>query len=170
MLDAPWWGIPVLAGIFGLLGVGIAQFVNLKIDAHRRLREDARRWDREAREYYTPFTEASRNFENLLWEAGSIDGPGPTVADVSDLQLAFLKLELFASKKVLAAASVVFAVANQVVTEHRQEVRYKGDKYLPGNPAHKRYERYRNSHREYINTVRDQFGLPPHASGDTDDD
>jgi hypothetical protein len=48
---APWWGVPVVAGTFllvgGLLGGAISFFSTWKADQRRAKREDRQRWDRE---------------------------------------------------------------------------------------------------------------------------
>src|SRR5579885_1893176 len=49
---APWWGVPLLAGTFLLLGAVIA-FVSTYFSDRRKLaREDQRQWDKEIRDLY----------------------------------------------------------------------------------------------------------------------
>ena len=46
--EAPWWGVPVIAGIFLLLGGLAGYYFNLKSDARRFARDDALRSREEA--------------------------------------------------------------------------------------------------------------------------
>jgi hypothetical protein len=48
--EAPWWGIPVVAGLFTLLGAALSQLVNYLIERGRRERQKAERWDQDLRE------------------------------------------------------------------------------------------------------------------------
>lgn len=45
----PWWGTALVAGLFGLAGVAIAQLVAVRLERARTRREDARRWHAERR-------------------------------------------------------------------------------------------------------------------------
>jgi hypothetical protein len=47
---APWWATPLVAGVFALLGVAIAQIVSVRLDRRKREREQAVRLDSAVRE------------------------------------------------------------------------------------------------------------------------
>lgn len=44
---APWWGVPVIAGIFLISGAFLGFFLNRANDSRRTRREDEQRWDRD---------------------------------------------------------------------------------------------------------------------------
>ncbi|MEW2147253.1 hypothetical protein AB0869_31035 [Micromonospora vinacea] len=59
MTDAPWWGTALLAGLFGLGGVAVAQAVGIRLERARGRREDQRRWHAERRHVYASFLAAA---------------------------------------------------------------------------------------------------------------
>ncbi|WP_139131890.1 hypothetical protein [Micromonospora chersina] len=52
MQTQPWWGSPLVAGIFAFAGVMVAQVVVVTLDYFKVKREDARRWHAERRIIY----------------------------------------------------------------------------------------------------------------------
>ncbi|MCA1702352.1 MAG: hypothetical protein LC808_03420 [Actinobacteria bacterium] len=79
--EAPWWGVPVVAGVFALLGVLIAQVVSLTNEK----RKDRRRLDNDVREVCTRLLKVSAQ----LQAKGSIKGPllGEMLNSNTELQL-----------------------------------------------------------------------------------
>ncbi|MEU5904625.1 hypothetical protein ABZ780_09630 [Micromonospora sp. NPDC047467] len=59
MTDAPWWGTALLAGLFGLGGVAVAQAIAIRLERARNRREDQRRWHAERRHVYANFLAAA---------------------------------------------------------------------------------------------------------------
>ena len=51
----PWWATPLVAGVFALIGVGIAQCISIRLDRRRRREEQARRLDAAVREAITAY-------------------------------------------------------------------------------------------------------------------
>jgi hypothetical protein len=49
---APWWGVPLVAGLFVLFGALIALLSAFLSDRRKLRREDQRQWDREIRDLY----------------------------------------------------------------------------------------------------------------------
>jgi hypothetical protein len=49
---APWWGVPVIAGTFLLIGALIAFLSTAASDRRKLAREDRRQWDKEIRDAY----------------------------------------------------------------------------------------------------------------------
>lgn len=75
--SSPWWGVPVLAGIFLLVGAVIA-YLSLKASDNRKAaREDQRRWDDvvriEARKFLSSTAQVSKALEVLHKKTGSGD-------------------------------------------------------------------------------------------------
>jgi hypothetical protein len=52
MPNQPWWGTPLVAGIFAFTGVIVAQVVIVILDFLKIRREDARRWHTDRRKIY----------------------------------------------------------------------------------------------------------------------
>lgn len=54
------WGLPLVAGIFTLVGVVVAQIVTIVLDKVRTRREDERRWHADRRRVYVEYFAAMR--------------------------------------------------------------------------------------------------------------
>lgn len=48
---APWWGVPVIAGAFLILGGAIGFWSNWRLEARKQTRAEALRWDADIRQY-----------------------------------------------------------------------------------------------------------------------
>jgi hypothetical protein len=55
---APWWGVPVVAGAFTIIGVLAAQWTAWVLDRKRGHREDAKRWHSDRRATYATYVAA----------------------------------------------------------------------------------------------------------------
>jgi hypothetical protein len=58
MSQTPWWGVPLVAGIFALGGVLVASLVTMQIERQKRLREDRQRWYADRRRAYVELLSA----------------------------------------------------------------------------------------------------------------
>lgn len=71
---APWWGVPIIAGFFLLVGAVIAYFSLKASDDRKALREDQRKWDDvirlEARKFLTSTAQVSKALEVLHKKTG----------------------------------------------------------------------------------------------------
>jgi hypothetical protein len=106
MDSAPWWGTALVAGVFGLAGVGLAQTVTLRLDRARSKREDARRWHNERRVAYAEFLGASVDvYRLILDEMGETPGSPELVAYRRVSVLKWQEVTLIASPPASAAAS-----------------------------------------------------------------
>lgn len=104
MSSTPWWGTALVAGLFGLVGVAVAQLVAVRLERARTRREDTRRWHSERRKTYAEFLAATYT---LYRHAGDHwDDPG-TSEEKGLLREAVLKVQevlLIASQPVADAA------------------------------------------------------------------
>lgn len=74
LTTAPWWGIPVIAGSFLIVGALIGLLNGLRSDRARFKREDARRWDTELLTRSGAFMAATANcFDQLRIMHESVD-------------------------------------------------------------------------------------------------
>jgi len=67
MSTAPWWGTALVAGVFGLLGVVLAQLVAVRLDRWRAAREDSKRWLDARRSTYAGFLVAVSHTQGLIY-------------------------------------------------------------------------------------------------------
>jgi hypothetical protein len=105
MQHTPWWGTPLMTGIFAFLGVLLAQGVTVFIDARRGRREDDRRWHADRREIYVEFISAAYNVVEYLrahWVAGGGTAELEQLRDV--LVSSMQKIQLTATRRVVDAA------------------------------------------------------------------
>jgi hypothetical protein len=86
MSQAPWWGIPLVAGLFAVGGVAVSQVVTIVLDRkkHRREiakenRENARRWFTDRRYVYAAFIGSmhrSLEYASANWKSGDVASKG----------------------------------------------------------------------------------------------
>ncbi|MFI7598991.1 hypothetical protein [Actinoplanes sp. NPDC049681] len=55
---SPWWGVPVIAGAFAILGVLATQMTTWLLDRRRSRREDLSRWHGDRRRSYAAYVAA----------------------------------------------------------------------------------------------------------------
>lgn len=58
--SAPWWGVPVIAGVFLILGAAVGFWFNWQIESRKLSRIEAVRWDADIREYTAELISAER--------------------------------------------------------------------------------------------------------------
>jgi hypothetical protein len=64
---APWWGVPLIAGLFTIIGVLTAQSVSWTLDRRKASRESAQRWLTDRRQLYAKFLLAAGKAKALAW-------------------------------------------------------------------------------------------------------
>ncbi len=106
--SAPWWGVPLLAGIFALVGVLIAQLVAYRLERSRRQREDQRRraeeeqrWDKNLVELYARYLVEIRDFVTAAAVAHLAD----KWPDLARLDQTFQEIRLLTRHQELAQAA-----------------------------------------------------------------
>jgi hypothetical protein len=106
--STPWWGVPVLAGIFALVGVLLAQLVAYQLEQSRRQREDQRRradeeqrWDKNLVELYARYLVEIRDFVTAAGLA-HLTGKWP---DLARLDQTFQEIRLLVRHQELAQAA-----------------------------------------------------------------
>ena len=105
---APWWGVPLVAGVFTVLGVVVAQLVAWRIDQRKVRREDEQRWLTDRRQAYAAFLTAATRFHMKLkpeWEKDPADDMTDAIAEVNFHRQ---EIRLIASEPVSAAAEELF--------------------------------------------------------------
>jgi hypothetical protein len=159
--SAPWWGVPVAAGLFALLGVLVAQIVAVRVERDRARREDLRRkedadrrWEKEVREAYARFGAAAHDF---------IRGRNASGSDAEELQEDLIEaiqgVELIGAPEAIEAAR---AFRTQAL-DYQEGVR---GRRKPWRAAERiagliLLERARVA---FINAARSELGLPPTES------
>jgi hypothetical protein len=73
MSDVPWWGVPLIAGVFAPGGVVVAQVNAIVMDRLRVRREDARRWHEDRRTVYARYLNAADAAAQQI-TSGRVDG------------------------------------------------------------------------------------------------
>lgn len=71
--SAPWWGVPVIAGIFLLSGALIAFLSTAASDRRKLAREDRRQWDKEIRDAYVEISKHVNDVIEFRWSHLSSD-------------------------------------------------------------------------------------------------
>jgi hypothetical protein len=115
MTQSPWWGVPLVAGIFALAGVLTTQLVTVRIERQKYRREIDLQWNNEKRRIYSEFLNECS--QALLVLASSRAGqPRDTVKTIDPLKLSFLvyEMQLVASTE-LSALAVTLSQATQRV-------------------------------------------------------
>src|SRR2546421_5552960 len=110
---APWWGVPLIAGIFAILGVSLSQVATWVLDRRRTKRDDARiereekrRWHRERQDAYAAYLASATSVQQQLgitWKGRS--ETLPTLLE--RLLTCQAAVQLLASDSVAAAAMKV---------------------------------------------------------------
>ncbi|MEV4121881.1 hypothetical protein [Micromonospora sp. NPDC049645] len=108
MTQTPWWGVPLLAGLFAIGGVVVSQVVTIALDRVKVRREDARRWHAERRQVYVGYIMALQRTGQQFY----IHREGKERAD--ELTVAFDELMFKAEEVVLIASDDVRAVAGNL--------------------------------------------------------
>jgi hypothetical protein len=71
--SAPWWGVPVVAGCFLLIGALIAFLSTAASDRRKLAREDRRQWDKEIRDAYIDIAGNVNEIAEFRWSQAVTD-------------------------------------------------------------------------------------------------
>jgi hypothetical protein len=124
MSDVPWWGVPLIAGVFALGGVLLAQVNAIVMDRLRVRREDARRWHEDRRAVYARYLNAADAAVRQI-TSGRVDGDHrvddewrAAVAGVlGELGRVRTEIQLVASVAVYAAARELLVQTQALAAE-----------------------------------------------------
>jgi hypothetical protein len=133
MSQTPWWGLPLVAGLFALGGVVAAQVVAVRTERANRAVLARQRTNADRRAAYVALLAAFQSA--LVWARRGFDGGGPRVDSllyVDRVAPALMEVRLVASMPVLNAALAVHKLMEEV---HEQlaaasDGRGRGDRFL----------------------------------------
>jgi len=104
--------VPLLSGLFVLVGVGFAQVVTIWTHRRSGMRADVQRWDQERRLLYAEVVRLARDVE-AAWSALHLGAPDATYEEAARaLRLAGDQVELLGSERVVDAARNVCAATD----------------------------------------------------------
>jgi hypothetical protein len=112
-VTAPWWGVPIIAGAFTVVGALIGQGSSYWLERRREHQRHRRRWDTELRDLSIQILEASDRLAgmDLTREKITIDTPRQVIDLIKELLRAVAQLELMAPKIVSEAGRSLLAQA-----------------------------------------------------------
>ncbi|MEU4472487.1 hypothetical protein [Micromonospora sp. NPDC023888] len=128
MTEVPWWGVPVVAGVFTLIGVVAAQAVAVVLDRARAEREDAVRWHADSRRVYAAFlAQAHKIYVKVIAEWKKDSGWKSYHDDLQGLLFLREEVTLTGSGETWAVAGRIFEELVMVTDsrEARSEVDYQ---------------------------------------------
>ena len=115
MSQIPWWGLPLIAAVFALVGAATAQLVSARDNYRRNRRRDVRRWYAERKAAYVELLAVFERDTYRLraaFEAG--EKPGSALAYVDEVGPALMQVRLLASGPVRSAALAVHVLLQQL--------------------------------------------------------
>lgn len=102
--EPPWWGVPLVAGLFGFVGVIAAQATVLVSDGLRVRREDKRRWHTDRLKMYADaIVLATKCFLDDRTSHGPISDAERRAELIDALLLKSVEIELISGKAVREA-------------------------------------------------------------------
>ncbi|MEV8508302.1 hypothetical protein AB0368_26265 [Actinoplanes sp. NPDC051475] len=118
MSEIPWWGLPLIAAVFALVGAGVTVLVSARDNYLRRRAKRTRRWYAERRDAYVALL---TQFERATYRArAALDAgrplPGP-FAYLDDVGPALMEVRLLASGQVRSAALAVHLLLEKLYGE-----------------------------------------------------
>lgn len=130
---APWWGVPVIAGSFLLIGAVLGYFFNRAQDNRKAKREHAERWYDHVRALSARAVSTTREYVDATYRIGDQEGRDPDApndkefapaAEVfSRLQGIWGELALVAPKSLEQAMRRIIDAAHEVrVAYYRDEL------------------------------------------------
>jgi hypothetical protein len=125
MTQVPWWGVPLVAGLFALGGVLATQFTVVRLDRLRVKREDSRRWLADRRRIYASLlASAEVIYESLKIEWTSGNGASAYREEITSLRVLCQEVRLMSTREVNAAAWEISEKLTKVTQspESRQKV------------------------------------------------
>jgi hypothetical protein len=116
----PWWGVPLVAGVFALAGVLLAQLVTLRI-SDQNIRHDIDvQWNSEKRRIYSAFLAECAQALIVLGASRRGDGEVPRNIDPIRLSLLAYEMQLVASKELSILAAELSRATQRVVEASQQ--------------------------------------------------
>jgi len=147
---APWWGVPIVAGAFTLVGVALSQLAGYFSDKRRVERDDLRRWDGELRQVVVRCSQILLAIEErtiLSWgEDASIEVDDRIYHQrYTELLQALVELDLIAPVGVSEAAHAAAEAATSAErwSSSEQEL----------------FHRYVTARRNFVNAIRTHLGV-----------
>lgn len=144
----PWWGVPLVAGMFTLIGVIASQASSFLLERIKGRRERESRWIAERMEKCSRYLALCE-----LYYSETFGEPSGQTVNRGDLLRARGEVEFVAPASVIAKAIQLF----QKVTDLR-EARLKSSDMMDW---HDEAVIFRVTAMEYTDSVRAEFGLPP---------
>lgn len=115
MSSIPWWGLPLIAAVFALVGAAVAQFVTFRDHRLQRRVRRTRRWYDERKAAYVTLMAA---FERALYRLRATYAAGDREPDplvyLDDVGPALMQVRLLASGPVRSAAMAVHLLLEQL--------------------------------------------------------
>jgi hypothetical protein len=113
--EIPWWGLPLIAAVFALLGAAVAQFVTVRGRQARNRNRRTRRWYDERKAAYVDLMAV---FERVYYRlratyAAGASEPDPLVY-FDEVGPALMQVRLLASGPVRSAALAVHLLMEQL--------------------------------------------------------
>jgi hypothetical protein len=111
----PWWGLPLIAAVFALVGAATALIVSARTDYLLRRRQRERRWYTERKEAYVELLAVfERDFYRLRSAFETGEKPVAALAYVDEAGPALMQVRLLASGPVRSAALAVHVLLQQL--------------------------------------------------------
>lgn len=100
MTQYPWWGVPLVTGVFALAGVFLAQFVTMRINNQKVSRDIDMQWNSEKRRIYSEFLAECSQALLILTASRRRDRKNlPQIIDPLKLSLLVYEMQLIASRQ-----------------------------------------------------------------------
>lgn len=108
MSQIPWWGLPLIAVVFALVGAATAQFVTARNDYLMSRRRRTRRWYEERKAAYVELLAVfERDTYRLRAASEAGENPPTALTYVDEVGPALMRVRLLASGPVRSAALAV---------------------------------------------------------------
>lgn len=115
MSQIPWWGLPLIAAVFALVGAAVAQFVTIRNHQVRSRTRKTRRWYEERKTAYVGLLAV---FERVFYRLRTIYAAGDKepdpIAYLDEVGPALMHVRLLASGPVRSAALAVHVLLEQL--------------------------------------------------------
>jgi hypothetical protein len=113
--EIPWWGLPLIAAVFTLVGAAAAVLVTFRNDVLRGRRKRTRRWYEERRDAYVGLLAVfERDTYRLRAAYDAGDKPTSALAYVDEVGPALMQVRLLASGPVRSAALAVHVLLQKL--------------------------------------------------------
>jgi FAD/FMN-containing dehydrogenase len=153
MTQVPWWGVPLVAGLFALGGVLATQFTVVRLDQLRVKREDSRRWLADRRRIYASVLASAEGiYERVKIEWMSDNSASAYREELTSLRVLCQEVRLMSTREVNAAAWEIAERLKRVTQspESRQKVSLEDWK-----------EEYKDAMRRFASAARADINTNP---------